>query len=159
MDLHNPLLLEVKMFLSELPWVRHQQYEYPYRVCTHFTKDVFDQATNLGMRCACVIVYFEGIDIAHAIIGFETDYGLIYIEPQSGNQEYIIVGSSYPSSLMGIQSDDIVSSMQWLWNDGSPIYWLECFDCGYILPTYEITISQCSNCGSKNTGLQMPKIT
>lgn len=156
MDLHDPLLLEVKMFLAEFPWIRHQQYQYPLKVCTHFTKDIFDKATAIGMRCACALVSFENTNIQHAIVAFETDHGLIYIEPQTGEQENIVVGKPYPTMLASVPSDSFVSSVKDWWNDDMTLKWLHCYKCEYLLPTIAIT-DYCPACGETiNTKLEMP---
>lgn len=154
-ELHNPLLLEVKMFLAELPWIRHQQYQYPFKVCTHFTKDVFDAATNRGMRCACALVIFEGVSISHAIVAFQTDHGLIYIEPQSGEQEAIVIGKPYPTPLERIPVGCIVNGVEQLWNDEVRVKWLDCQneDCRYLLPTLAIT-DYCPAC-NRNTNTRL----
>jgi hypothetical protein len=157
MDFHDPLLLEVKMFLAEFSWIRHQQYEYPFKVCTHFTKDVFDKATAIGMRCACALVSFENTGIQHAIVAFQTDYGLIYIEPQTGEQENIVIGKPYPMMLAEVPSESFISSIRVSWNDTLTLKWLECRDCGYLLPTTAIT-DYCPACTSTNTKLEMSSV-
>lgn len=157
MEFYDPMLLTVKMFLAEFPWIRHKKYEYPLRVCTHFTKEVVDKATSIGMRCACAIVNFANSNLSHAIVAFQTDYGLIYIEPQTGNQEPILVGKRYPSKLQGVPEDCIVNSIELIWNDERILKWLICQNenCGYTLPTRAIT-DYCPACGSTNTKLETP---
>ena len=145
------------MFLAEFPWIRHQQYQYPLKVCTHFTKDVYDKATEIGMRCACALVYFEKINFGHAIVAFATDHGLIYIEPQSGEQESIAIGKPYPTKLDKIPLGSIVNSVTLSWNDDMTLKWLHCNVCGYVLPTTAIT-DYCPACTSTDTKLEMPGI-
>lgn len=149
----DPILLSVKMFLADFPWIRNSRYVVPYNVCTHYTREVVEAATKIKMRCACAIIYFKGKQIAHAIAAFNTDYGLIYIEPQSGEQEHITAGNKYPSKLSETgEGEDIVERIELIWNNDSQLKWLECKDCGYVLPTTTIT-DFCLHCRSINTNL------
>ncbi|MCK4402499.1 MAG: hypothetical protein KAV98_01840 [Dehalococcoidia bacterium] len=81
MEFSNPLLLSAKMFLSEVR-SRAQKYHLPHYVCTDLAKVVFDAATVRGIRCGYVTVHF-GNGVAHALIVFDTGYGLIYFESQT----------------------------------------------------------------------------
>ena len=143
MELSNPLLLTVKMFLADVRSWRFD-YKFPNLVCTDFAKLIFDAATIRGMRCGYALVYFEGTRTSHAIVTFETDYGLIFIEPQSGEQEHIVVGRAYPSRLEGVPHDCFVSSVEIMWNDEHPLKFIRCSDCGYLFPIC------CPTCGRDN---------
>jgi len=48
-----------------------------------------------------VRINFKDREIGHAIIAFETDYGLKFFEPQSAEEEDVIVGHYYPAYLSG----------------------------------------------------------
>jgi len=133
MELSNPLLLTVKMFLADVRSWR-LDYKFPSRVCTDFAKLIFDAATVQGMRCGYAIVHFEGARTSHAVVAFETDYGLIYIEPQTGELEDIRVGAPYPGRLEGVPGDCVVSSISIMWNDEHQLKFIRCSDCGYLLP-------------------------
>ena len=71
------------------------------------------------MRCGYVIISFEKSPIGHAIVAFETDYGLIYVEPQDGEQIYLSLNKPYPAKLKGIPEDDKIISIEISWNDGT----------------------------------------
>lgn len=115
--LTNPLLLGVKMFLSEIrTWVN--QYEEGYYVCSDFTREVVKKATEIGMRCGYVTISFKKNSICHAIVSFETDYGLIFIEPQTGEQIDIVIGKCYPLPLVGVSEYDYIENIDLEWNDG-----------------------------------------
>lgn len=143
MELSNPLMLTVKMFLADVRSWR-LDYKFPSRVCTDFARLVFDAATVQGMRCGYTLVYFEGSRTSHAVVAFDTDHGLIYIEPQSGEQEHIIKGRPYPLRLQGVPEGAIVSSIDIVWNDEHPLRFIRCSDCGYLYPLC------CPVCGSDN---------
>ena len=117
-ELIDPMLLSVKMFLADIrPWAR--QYKEGVYVCSDFTQEVCNAATERGMRCGYVIISFEKSPIGHAIVAFETDYGLIYIEPQDGEQIYLSLNKPYPAQLKGIPEDDKIISIEISWNDGT----------------------------------------
>jgi len=143
MELSNPLLLSVKMFLADVRSWR-LDYTFPNYVCTDFAKVIFDAATIQGMRCGYALVYFEGIRTSHAVVAFETDRGLTFIEPQTGEQEDIRVGAPYPCRLEGVPEDSIVSSVDIMWNDEHPLKFIRCSDCGYLFPIC------CPICGHDN---------
>ncbi len=140
MRLENPMLLAVKMFLAEVrPWRR--TYRFPDYVCVDFTLEAFYTATLRGMRCGYAIITFEDMQTAHAILAFDTDFGLVYIEPQSGNQEKITIGKPYPTNLEGVPEGCPISGVQISWNDEQEFRFLECPDCGYLV------LAQCPDCG------------
>lgn len=63
-------------------------------VCSHFARDVCNNAEDKGIRCAYVgLIYPEG---GHAIIAFNTiDEGLAYFDPQSDERATPITGKRY----------------------------------------------------------------
>ncbi len=63
-------------------------------VCSHFARDVCNDAESEGLRCAYVgLIYPEG---GHAIIAFNTiDEGLVYFDPQSDERATPIIGKRY----------------------------------------------------------------
>ncbi len=63
-------------------------------LCTHFARDVCNNAEAEGLRCAYVgLIYPEG---GHAIIAFNTiDEGLVFFDPQSDERTTPIVGKRY----------------------------------------------------------------
>jgi hypothetical protein len=114
----NPLLLTLKMFLAEVRSWRREYIEDEY-MCSDFTKEVYEAATERGIRCGYVRVHFEDINVAHAIVCFETDYGLQFFEPQSGEEESVRVGRPYPVVMQGVPSHTIVKIIRIKWNDGT----------------------------------------
>ena len=146
----NPLLLTAKLFLSEIrAWT--ESYQYPHYVCTHFAKVLFDAATVRGIRCAYVTVRFENSE-AHAIVAFETDCGLTYFEPQTGDQEYLAVGRPYGSQLDGVPSDCPVERIDIEWNDQMRFRFVSCKRDGYLWPVGcgDSYSSCCPLCGSED---------
>lgn len=117
-ELNNPMLLSVKMFLADVIYIINRKYEEGH-VCSDFAREVFDAATERTIRCGYVVISFKDNTVAHAIVAFQTDYGLKFFEPQSGNDEEVIVGRSYSSHLEGVPEDDIVNKIEITWNDGT----------------------------------------
>jgi len=142
MEFSNPLLLTAKMFLSEVrSWA--QKYQPPHYVCTNFAKVVFDAATIQGIRCGYAIVIFRN-GMSHALVAFDTDYGLVYFEPQTGDQEYIEIGKTYSSQLEGVPTECPVEDIKITWNDKMHLRFIRCSECGYLLPI------SCPICGCGN---------
>lgn len=117
--LADPMLLGVKMFLAEVPYIIKRDYDIDVNNCLNFSKDVQNVATKYGIRCGLVIIEFHRSLTGHAIIAFETDYGLKFFEPQSANEEYVVIGRRYSTNLAGIPDDDIVIKIEISWNDGT----------------------------------------
>ena len=119
LGVRNPLLLGVKIFLAEIPYITKGYYDLDKNNCFKFSKDVQDAATKRGIRCGLVIISFHKSLTGHAIVAFETDYGLKFFEPQNANEEDVIVGRRYSASLSGISDDDIIIKYEIIWNDGT----------------------------------------
>jgi copper chaperone CopZ len=79
-ELTNPMLLSVKMFLADVIHIINRKYEEGH-VCADFTQEVYDAATEQGIRCGYVVINFQNSHIGHAIIVFQMDYGLKSFEP------------------------------------------------------------------------------
>jgi len=63
-------------------------------VCSHFSRDVCNNAEQKGFRCAYVDIRYP--DRAHALIAFNTiDEGLVYFEPQSDERVKPVLGKRY----------------------------------------------------------------
>lgn len=117
-ELTDPMLLSVKMFLADVrSW--KNKYREPDYVCADFAKEVFDAATLNRMRCGYAVIFFSDSDVAHAIVCFETDYGLKYFEPQTGNEEDVSLGKMYSVSADGVPKNSIISRIEIEWNDGT----------------------------------------
>lgn len=91
--LHNPALEEVISFLKDDKTNYNKYVEGEY-VCSHFARDVNNNADHQGIRCAYVDLRFP--DSAHAIIAFDTiDEGLVYFDPESDERVIPVVGKEY----------------------------------------------------------------
>jgi len=119
LKVRDPLLLGVKMFLADIPHIIKGYYDLDRNNCFKFSKDVQDAATKYGIRCGLVIISFHRSLTGHAIVAFETDYGLKFFEPQSANEEDVIVGRRYSTNLARIPDDDIIIKVEISWNDGT----------------------------------------
>ena len=82
-----------------------------------FSKEVVQKATEREMRCGYVVIRFKNNDVGHAIVAFETDYGLVYIEPQNGEQVDVRMDRPYNSVAKGFEESNIVCSIEIQWND------------------------------------------
>jgi len=117
--LQDPLLLGVKMFLADIPYIIKGYYDLDKNNCYKFSKDVQEAATKRGIRCGLVIISFYRSFAGHAIVAFETDCGLKFFEPQSANEEDVVVGRRYSATLAGIPDYDIIIKVEISWNDGT----------------------------------------
>jgi hypothetical protein len=120
-ELKNPLLLGVKMFLADIPYIIKGNYDIDRNSCFKFSKDVQDDATKCGIRCGVVIIRFHKCPTGHAIVAFETDYGLKFFEPQTANEEDLVIGRRYTTCLLGVPDDDVITQAEIFWNDGTHI--------------------------------------
>ena len=94
--LRDPTYNEVLTFLREDKTDRNEYIEdtYGVYVCSHFARDVGNNAEEAGLRCAFVELRY--LDGGHSIIAFNTiDEGLIYFEPMSDESVRPVVGKRY----------------------------------------------------------------
>jgi hypothetical protein len=112
--LTNPMFITVKMLLADKrSWVKeYREEEY---TCVDFTKDVYEFMTRREIRCGYTVIRFDNGE-GHAIVAFETDYGLVFFEPQTGNQEYPQIGKPYGSHLEGVPDRNIITEIEIKWN-------------------------------------------
>jgi len=67
---------------------------YGVYVCSHFARDVCNNAEEEGLRCAFVELRYP--DGGHAIVAFNTiDEGLVYFDPQTDERVKPIIGKRY----------------------------------------------------------------
>jgi hypothetical protein len=67
---------------------------YGVYVCSHFARDVCNNAEAEGLRCAFVELRYP--DSGHSIVAFNTiDRGIIYFEPQLDDRVEVALGESY----------------------------------------------------------------
>jgi hypothetical protein len=119
LKLNNPLLLGVKLFFADISYITKGNYDIDRNNCFKFSKDVQDDATNCGIRCGVVMIRFHKCPTGHAIVAFETDYGLKFFEPQTANEEDMVIGHRYTAYLLGVQDDDVITQAEIFWNDGT----------------------------------------
>jgi len=91
--LHNPTFDEVLSFLTEDKTDSNKYIEGDY-VCSHFARDVNNNADRQGIRCAYVDIRYP--EAAHAIIAFNTiDNGLVYFDASTDERVRPVVGKEY----------------------------------------------------------------
>jgi len=92
-NLHNPTFQEALDFLNE-DRTDANEYKEPDYVCSHFARDVNNNADSQGIRCAYVDIRYP--QQAHAIIAFDTtDEGLVYFDPVSDERVRPVIGEAY----------------------------------------------------------------
>ena len=94
--LKDPTYAEVVAFLREDKTDENEYIEdtYGVYVCSHFTRDVCNNAEQVGFRCALVELRYP--EQGHVIIAFDTiDEGLVYFEPQSDERAKPATGKRY----------------------------------------------------------------
>ena len=94
--LRDPTYKEVVTFLEQDKTDKNEYVDdtYGVYVCSHFARDVCNNAEEEGLRCAFVDLRYS--DGGHAIIAFDTiDEGLVYFEPQSDASVKPVVGKRY----------------------------------------------------------------
>ena len=95
-DLHDPTYNEVVSFIAQ-DKTNEEEYIEDVFDCEQFAQQVNTNAENIGIRCAYVVIYFDGTNAGHGIVGFNTvDRGMVYIEPQSDEWvENLTVGNDF----------------------------------------------------------------
>jgi len=92
-SLRDPTYAEAVAFLSSDRTDRNRYDEDTY-VCSHFARDVCNNAEAEGLRCAFVELRYSSS--GHSIVAFDTiDRGLIYFEPQFDDEVGVEIGRSY----------------------------------------------------------------
>jgi hypothetical protein len=67
---------------------------YGIYVCSHFARDVCNNAEKEGLRCALVELRY--MEDGHAVIAFDTiDEGLVYFDPQTDERARPVIGKRY----------------------------------------------------------------
>jgi len=113
--LRDPTYKEAVAFLRGDRTDRNKYDEDSY-VCSHFARDVCNNAEAEGLRCAFVeLRYSEG---GHSIIAFDTiDEGLLFFEPQFDDKVKVVISKSY-SQLNDYRNpllDDIIMDILVIW--------------------------------------------
>jgi len=91
--LKDPTYEQAIKFIKEDKTDQNEFVEETY-ICSHFARDICNNAESEGLRCAYVgLIYPEG---GHAIIAFNTtDEGLAYFDPQSDERVKAAVGKRF----------------------------------------------------------------
>jgi hypothetical protein len=91
--LRDPTYKQAVDFLSRDRTNENEYVEDSY-VCSHFSRDVCNNAEAEGLRCAFVYLVYSGE--GHAIVAFDTiDKGLVYFEAMSDDRARPVVGKRY----------------------------------------------------------------
>ena len=63
--------------------------------CAHYSRDINNNAEELGIRCAYIVLKIN-TGVPHALITFNTtDTGLVFFEPQTDEIVLLEVGKDY----------------------------------------------------------------
>jgi hypothetical protein len=116
-EVTNPMLLSVKMFLADMINKVNQAYDHDEHNCAHFAKEIQDSASQRGIRCGYVLISFKESETGHAVVAFETDYGLKFFEPQSAEEQDVLIGRCYLAQAKGTP-ENVISKIEITWNDG-----------------------------------------
>jgi hypothetical protein len=113
--LRDPTYKQAVAFLARDKTDKNEYDEDSY-VCSHFARDVDNNAEAEGLRCAFVeLRYSEG---GHSIIAFNTiDKGLVYFEPQFDDEVEVIMYRSYSHSNNYLEPsiDDTIMDVLVIW--------------------------------------------
>lgn len=113
--LKDPTYAEAVAFLRDDRTDRNTYDEDSY-VCSHFSRDVCNNAEVEGWRCAFVKLRY--LDSGHSIVAFETiDRGLVYFEPQFDDEVRVELGRSYAqlNDYVIPYYDDVIRDILVIW--------------------------------------------
>lgn len=113
--LRDPTYIEAVSFLS-MDRTDENEYDEDSYVCSHFARDVCNNAEAEGLRCAFVEIRYR--EAGHSIIAFDTvDRGLVFFEPQFDDEVEVIINQSY-SQLNGYlkpSGSDVITDILVIW--------------------------------------------
>jgi hypothetical protein len=115
-NLQNPTYQEMKTFIAQDP-TKNNTYSEDSFVCVDFAAAVTNNAEAKGIRCATVDIFFPD-GYGHTVVAFDTtDRGLIYIEPQFGQEVKLVVGRSYSqlNNFTAAPRDDTIKRYLIVW--------------------------------------------
>lgn len=113
--LQDPTYAEAVAFLSSDRTDRNRYDDDSY-VCSHFSRDVCNNAEAEGWRCAFVELRYS--DSGHSIVAFDTiDQGLVYFEPQFDDEVRVELGRSYSqlNDYVIPSFDDVIRDILVIW--------------------------------------------
>jgi len=89
----DPTYQEMATFLTQDRTDQNKYVEATY-VCSHFARDVCNNAENKGIRCAFVELRYPST--GHSLVAFNTiDRGLVYFEPQTDEKVVPVIGKRF----------------------------------------------------------------
>jgi len=91
--IHDPTFAEITLFLERDDTDKTEYSEKNWN-CINFSISLIANATLQGIRCGFVILDFD--QIPHAVVAFDTDRGMIYIDPQADTVVHFEIGKTYP---------------------------------------------------------------
>jgi hypothetical protein len=118
----DPTFAEVLVFLAN-DRTDEKSYIDPTYVCSHFSRDVCNNAEAAGIRCSVVELRYVSQQ-GHLIVAFNTiDRGLVYFEPQSDEQAMPAIGKKYYTTVIpepgyyytAPAEDDTILDMVLIW--------------------------------------------
>jgi hypothetical protein len=92
------------------------RYDEDSYVCSHFSRDVCNNAEAEGWRCAFVELRYS--DSGHSIVAFDTiDRGLVYFEPQFDDEVRVELGRRYSqlNDYLLPSFDDVIRDILVIW--------------------------------------------
>ena len=95
--LRDPTYIEAVAFLRE-DKTDSNEYNTDTYNCSHFCRDVINNAEQQGLRAAIVLIQFpiSTSSAGHSVIAFNTiDEGMIYFEPQYDDRVKVTIGESF----------------------------------------------------------------
>jgi len=113
--LKDPTYAEAVAFIHSDHTDRHYYDEDNY-VCSHFSRDVCNNAEAAGWHCAYVELRYS--DSGHSIIAFDTiDRGLVYFEPQFDDEVRVEIGRGYSqlNDYVIPYWDDVIQDVLVIW--------------------------------------------
>jgi hypothetical protein len=94
--LRDPTYAEAVAFIREDKTNENEYIEgsYGVYVCSHFSRDVCNNAEGEGLRCAYVALVYP--EMGHAIVAFNTvDQGLVYFDAITDERARPVIGERY----------------------------------------------------------------
>jgi hypothetical protein len=113
--LKDPTYAEAVAFLASDRTDRNHYDDESY-VCSHFSRDVCNNAEAEGLRCAFVELRYS--DAGHSIVAFDTiDRGLVYFEPQFDDEVSVEIGWRYSqlNDYVTPSYDDVIRDILVIW--------------------------------------------
>jgi hypothetical protein len=113
--LKDPTYHELVKFINQ-DTINENEYNETY-TCLQFSLDLYKNAYNSGIRSGFVLIFFD--NNSHLVNCFNTtDYGIIYVEPQTDAIVTLKIGEKYWNrKSLNIEYDDTISSILITWEE------------------------------------------